>query len=890
MTNADLHPLELTPEHVRKVTDPDSLGFATTEGMPPPARLVGQQVAQDSIDFALQMPDENYNLYVSGQSGSGRTTQVTQAVERAARQVHAPQDWCYVYHFDRPGEPMAISLPPGSAHTFAHDIEAFVIGCRRDLGHAFASEAYRSRRMETLRDVTTRRQQILEELQHEALSRGLLLEITPDEAAIIPLKPPQHAAQDAAQDAAQVAPGRRATASPQPPGEPEPMTPMEFDTLPSEEQQHIVAQQQIVQEAFAQAVPRIQTLEQEARDRLRALNHDIAQRAVDRMSESLLSRYAGHAAIAEYVRHMADDIVAHADVLRATSLDAARSEVARTSPPIAVDGVGPEAEQQDDGQDADRTLIAYEGGAERAPDGGSASRSALAVLLRRYAINVLVTHNADDHAPVVREINPTYFNLLGRIDFGLYHGLPYTDHLMVQPGAFHRANGGYLILQARDLFSHPLSWEAVKRVLRFGVIDTESSDELGNTPAGATLRPEPISVQVKVILIGDPATYTALSMLDPEFGELFKVRADFDSDMPRSAETERFYSQYAGDIAREDAGPPLTNDALARLIEEGSRWAGDQERLSTQLGSVQDLTIEACNLARREQSPVTTREHVARAIAARVRRLSLVSNKLDTLIQQGTILIDTSGAVVGQVNGLTVMSVAQYAFGKPARITARTSPGMAGIVDLERETLMSGPAHSKGILTLSGYLAGRFAQDYPLSLSGSICFEQVYGEIEGDSASSAELFALLSSLSGLPINQALAVTGSVDQRGVVQAVGGVNEKIEGFFTVCRTRGLTGEQGVLIPRANVRHLMLREDVVEAIRARQFHVYAINTIDEGIEILTGVPAGAALPDGAYPPDTVNGRVNRALRTFSQRVRAYGTPPLFDGHRRAGVGVGP
>jgi predicted ATP-dependent protease len=496
-------------------------------------------------------------------------------------------------------------------------------------------------------------------------------------------------------------------------------------------------------------------------------------------------------------------------------------------------------------------------------------RPAVAALLRRYRVNLLVAHKAGMPAPVIQEINPTYLNLLGRIEFGLQGGLPYTDHLMIKAGAFHKANGGYLILQAAALLRHPYAWEAVKRVVRFGVIAMENSDEPQLTPVSASLRPEPIPALIKVILIGDLGIYAALLALDPEFGELFKVRADFDEEMERNRESEGYYSRFIADTARKAGVPPLTAQAVAALIEEGSRMVEDQDQLSTRLRALADLTLEAGYVAGQASATLTDRDHVAEAIAACDRRNGLLSDKLDKLIRQHTILIDTTGEVVGQVNGLTVLSSAGDSFGKPARITARTSPGLAGIVNLERETQMSGPAHSKGILILTGYLAGRYATDYPLSLLGSICFEQIYGEIEGDSASSAELYALLSSVSGLPLKQGLAVTGSVNQRGEVQAVGGVNQKIEGFFSVCAASGLTGDQGVIIPEANTRNLMLREPIVQAVQNGTFHIYAVSSIDAGIELLTGVPAGERAPGGTYPEKTVNWYVDQALRTFFQRV---------------------
>jgi predicted ATP-dependent protease len=838
---------ELRAEQVRAALDPAVLGFDTTASLAAPASVAGQERALESVAFALGINDQQYNLYVSGEPGTGRSTAVERAVQRAAAARHAASDWCYVHHFERPGEPLALELPAGSAMAFAHTLDACVIACRRALRRAFAEEVYRQQRQTLLKDINLQREQTLDRLQGEALAHGFLLQATPTGLATIPLKRTETAAAAAGPSATPAAHQGL-----------EPMTPLEFEALPSEERRRLNAESDLVQELAARILPQLRALEDEARARLQDLDAQIARKAVATETDGLIARYQDTDGVAEFLRHVMADIVAHADVLRAMP-----SQEAPVEPPR--EGADEIPETEPARPDA---LLDLDGDLSERPD--------VAILLRRYRVNVLVSGQEHQTAAVVQEINPSYANLVGRIEFGLRDGLPFTDHLLLKPGAFHRANGGYLILQARDLFSHPRAWEAVKRVLRFGVVSMEGDDEAGIVPASASLRPQPIPVRVKVILIGDPETYGLLLALDPEFPALFKVRADFASSMPRTREAEQFYAQFAGHVARCAAHPPLTADAVAALIEEGSRWVEDQTRVSTVLSAVRDLAVEAGSIAATGRAPATTGAHVAQAIATRERRMSLVPDRLDEMIGEGTILIDTTSEVVGQVNGLTVMSIGGYAFGKPARITARTAPGLAGIVNLERETLMSGPAHSKGILVLGGYLAGRFARDFPLSLAGTICFEQVYGEIEGDSASSAELFALLSSLADAPIRQGLAVTGSVNQRGEIQAIGGVNQKIEGFYKVCARQGLTGEQGVIIPRANVRHLMLRPEVVAAIGAGRFHVYAISTIDEGIELLTGVPAGAANAGGVFPAGSVNERVSRTLCRFTRSMRQFSMAP--------------
>lgn len=869
MTTRDFHSLEIRPEDLRRVVDPASLGFESTDSLSAPATIVGQERGLQSIAFALALKDRTYNLYISGDPGTGRSTAVLRAVTRVASGEPAGQDWCYVYHFERPGEPLALALPAGSAPNFARTIDTFVATSRHELRRTFTSDVYRQQREATLKSLRNQREHLLEELQREALAHGFVMQFTPAGLATIPLK---HVAPQPATPTSETA-----GAAPQAPAEAtaEPMSPVEFEALPAEERQRLNAANEDLQETISRTLSQLNVLGEEAHTRLHEMNQSIARQIIRPFATAIATRYSEDDRIVDYIRHIETDIVEHADLLLMMSLDQARALNEEDS-----DGEEVEDESPNDGAvPEDFALV----------DGDGRELPAVAALLRRYRVNVLVTQKEPGTAPIVQEINPTYANLAGRAEFGLRNGLPVTDHLMLKPGAFHRANGGYMILHARDLFTRPNAWQAVKRTVRFGVITIENSDDMVGLPASASIRPEPIPVRMKVILIGDPETYAILQTLDPEFAELFKIRADFDNSMPHTPAADQFYAQFIADVVRCASLPPLNADAVALCIEEGSRWVADQGRLSTVLSDLRDLALEAASFAVVDESSpqstaapdaktqLVTRKHVMQALVARERRLNLVADRLDEMILEGTILIDMKGEAVGQINGLTVMASGNYAFGKPARITARTAPGLAGIVNIERETMMSGPAHSKGILVLGGYLAGRFAHDQPLSLSATICLEQIYGEIEGDSASSTELYALLSSLSGLPLKQSLAVTGSVNQHGVVQAIGSVNEKIEGFFELCAAHeGLTGEQGVIIPRANVRNLMLRQEVIDAVRAGKFHIYAVNTIDEGIEILTGVPAGTVDAEGVFPAESVNGRVSKTLHDFARSMREFGPSP--------------
>jgi predicted ATP-dependent protease len=452
-------------------------------------------------------------------------------------------------------------------------------------------------------------------------------------------------------------------------------------------------------------------------------------------------------------------------------------------------------------------------------------------------------------------------------------GALYTNFMMARAGALHQANGGFLVLEALELLKQFLAWDTLKRTLKNRRIKIEEPGEQFRLFSTVTLEPEPIPLDVKVVLIGSPWLYYLLHAYEPEFRELFKVQVEFSEYVTRTPENILAFARLLATCCREEGLKPFERSAVAKLVEHSSRLVEDQERLATTFSDLLDVAREASFWAGQNEHNRVTAGDVQRAIEAKIKRSNRLEERLQELITEGTLLVDTAGAVVGQVNGIAIIPLGEYHFGKPSRITARTFLGRGGIIDIEREARMGGKIHSKGVLILSGYLGGRYVQQVPLTLSASIAFEQLYEEVEGDSASSAELYAILSSLSGLPISQGLAVTGSVNQQGAVQAIGAVNAKIEGFFDVCRARGLTGEQGVLIPASNVRHLMLREDVVEAVAARQFHVFPIHTIDEGIALLTGLEAGERGPDGTFPEGSMNALVQERLREMAEQARAYG-----------------
>ena len=470
------------------------------------------------------------------------------------------------------------------------------------------------------------------------------------------------------------------------------------------------------------------------------------------------------------------------------------------------------------------------------------------------------------------ESYPSYYNLLGRVEHRAEMGTLVTDHTMIRAGALHQANGGYLVVEAEALLRDPFAWEALKRCLAQREIRVESFRQEFSVFATAGLTPEPIPLDVKVVLIGPPAIYYLLYALDPDFEELFKVRADFGVDMDWNTHNIGHYARFISTRCQEERLPHFSTAAVRKIVEYGARVAGDQNKLTTRMASIVDIIRESAHWARSVGSKFVEAEHVQRAVDERAYRSRYVQDRLLEAIAAGTLVLETEGQAVGQINGLSVVMLGDYAFGKPSRITARVFMGRAGVVNIEREVKLSGPIHDKGVLILSGYLGWKYASQRPLSLSATIAFEQSYEGIEGDSASLAELYALLSALAEVPLRQAIAVTGAVDQQGRVLPVGAVTEKIEGFYEACRVKGLTGEQGVIIPRRNVRHLMLREDIVEAVRRGEFHVWAIDDVDDGVALLTGLEAGKPGPDGSYPEGSLHQRVGARLQQLAERLSHF------------------
>ena len=611
------------------------------------------------------------------------------------------------------------------------------------------------------------------------------------------------------------------------------LTPEQFEKLPPEEQKKITTVIAELQEKLQAIIRQSPQWRREGHEKIKQLNREVTTFEVGHLIDDLRRKYDATPEIVGYLDAIQQDVIENVD-----------------------DFIKPQ----------DPSIAALMGGPQQPTGKGSFA-------FRRYQVNLLVTHEKDSGAPVIYEDHPTFPNLIGQVEYLSHLGAMVTDFNLIRAGALHRANGGYLLLDAYKILQQPYAWEGLKRALRSSEIRIESLGQMLGMISAASIEPQPIPLSVKVVLLGERRLYYLLSQYDPDFSELFKVAVDFEDEMPRTDESHLLYARTIGSIARKEGLLPLDRTAVARVIEQSSRMAGDAARLSTHTMTLADLLREADYWAAGEDLKAVTARNIQQAIDAQNRRADRMRTRYLEQIREGTILIDTSGERVGQINGLSVIMLNQFSFGHPTRITARVRLGRGEVIDIEREVALGGPIHSKGVMILSSFLGSRYAIDYPLSLSASLVFEQSYGGVEGDSASSAELYVLLSALAEVPIRQSFAVTGSVNQHGEVQAIGGVNEKIEGYFDLCRSRGLTGEQGVLIPASNVRHLMLRSDVVEAVAAGQFRIFPVGSIDQGIEILTGLPAGDRDVEGKFPFGSINQRVEVRLIELAEKRISFG-----------------
>ena len=602
----------------------------------------------------------------------------------------------------------------------------------------------------------------------------------------------------------------------------------EFLALPQKVKDAVQEKRERLEAELRNAMRQLLDMEQKITDEIKKLNRDVALYAIGHLVNALLEKYRSAPEVIAYLRDVQSDI-----------LDNLVQFVKRGEPQQQLPF--PTTWMKEDP-------------------------------FKKYEVNVIVDNSDVKGAPVVIESNPTYQNLFGRTEKEVQLGALITDFTMIRGGALHKANNGYLIVPVEELLRNPFAYDGLKRALQNGQIVIEELEARYGFISTKSLKPQPIPLDAKVILIGNPYLYQQLFSLDMDFIELFKVKAEFDTTMARTEENVKQYAAFVCTLCQKENLKHLDRSGLAKIVEYSSRLAADQQKLSTRFAEVADIFREANFYASQEKSNLATGKHVKKAIEERIYRSKLIQEKIQEMIQRGVLLIDTDAEKVGQVNGLSVMGLGDFAFGSPSRVTASIGLGREGVIDIEREAKMGGPIHTKGVLILSGYLNEKYARDKPLSLSARLVFEQNYGGVEGDSASSTELYAMLSALSGLPIRQSIAVTGSVNQKGEVQAIGGVNEKIEGFFEVCKAKGFTGKQGVMIPESNVQNLMLKEEVVDAVKAGQFHVYAVKTIDQGIEVLTDVKAGERRDDGTFENGTVNHKVDKRLKSMAEKLREF------------------
>ncbi|MBI4774436.1 MAG: AAA family ATPase [Deltaproteobacteria bacterium] len=810
---------ELKPESLYRRCNPEVFPFETTKDLEDLTEFIGQPRALEALRFGVGIESEGFNVFALGNPGTGKHTFVRQFLESRAETEQVPPDICYVNNFEEPHRPKILRLKAGGGKELFQDMEKLVEELRNALRAAFENEEYQNRQRTVAQEIQEQQQHAFEDLQKKADEKSLSVLRTPAGLAFAPVR------------------------------DGEVVPPDEFKKLPEEEQERIKHDAEELQQESQKIFQKIPVWEREMREKLKDLNREVTSFTVVPLINELRKKYEDAPDVATYLNVVEKDTIDNAQALLQSQ--GAQEPGQRLLP----SGVGPQAA------------------------GGPASESPQ---LRQYRVNVLVDHSESKGAPVVYEDNPNLQNLVGRVEHLASMGMLLTDFNMIRSGALHRANGGYLVMDALKLLLQPFAWDALKRLLKSREIKIESLSQMYGFISTVSLEPEPVPLDVKVTLLGSPMIYYLLRYHDPEFGQLFKVAADFDMEVDRTEQNVGLYGRLIGTVARKEGLRHFDRDAVARIVERGARIAGDGEKLSVHMQAITDLLRESNYWAGQNGNGIVGASDVQRAIDAWIYRSDRIRERMQEQIQRGIILIDTEGRKVGQVNGLSVIQLGEFAFGRPSRITARVRMGKGEVVDIEREVEMGGPIHSKGVLILAGFLGERYATDQPLSLSASLVFEQSYSGVEGDSASSAELYSLLSAIAKAPIDQSLAVTGSVNQHGQIQPIGGVNEKIEGFFDTCKQKGLNGDQGVLIPASNVRHLMLRQDVIDAAKEGRFHIYAVESIDQGIEILTGVPAGEPDAEGNYPPDSINGKVCARLKEFAEKQKKFSQSP--EGERRA------
>ncbi|MBM3940497.1 MAG: ATP-dependent protease [SAR202 cluster bacterium] len=783
----------------------EELGFTSTREVAPLEGTIGQDRALRALEFGLGVRTPGFNVFVSGQVGTGRNTTLATYLRTVAASRPTPNDWVYVHNFRDSLKPRGLSLPPGMGKQFAREMAELVTEVRTRVPRAFESEQYKQRMQEGLRDLEARHRRMTEEMLAEAKRRGFDIAVTPGAMLATPLS-----------------------------ARGEPLQQEEFQAMPPEDRAALEQRHRELMEYLAGRTAELRQLDKEVVRQRQGVDRQIADFALRPLFDDLRRQYGEWPETLEYLQEVHDDMLENMQAFRLT------------------------AEQ-----------VAEQG----SPEMAAAFAARMEQHWEHYRINLFMDNSRMNGAPVVFEYSPTYYNVFGRIDHALKMGALSTDFMMLHAGAAHRANGGFLVLQAREVLTNPFVWQALKQALRSGELRMENLGEQVAVLPTMSLSPEPIPFDVKIILVGSPMIARLLFMEDEDFSKYFKVRADFEYTIPLNRANIRKFGSFVMNRVQQEGLLHFHASGVARLAEFSSRLVEDQEKLTTRFSEIADVITEANFWALQAGHNEVTGEHVVQALAERRRRSSLVENQLEDLYDRDILRVEVDGESVGQVNGLAVIDMGDYSFGRPSRLTARVGAGRGEVVNIEEGSRMSGRIHTKGFQILTGYLMGKYGVEGTLPLRATVAFEQTYEEVEGDSASSAELYALLSAITNVPIFQGLAVTGSVDQQGRVQAVGGVTRKVEGFYNVCKSKGITGKQGVIVPAANARNLVLDREVVQAIEDGLFHVYAVSTIDEGLELLTGMSMGEPDGRGIYPKDTINRRIHDALKAMNERMRPMG-----------------
>lgn len=804
---------KLTSDQLYRKCDPSKFDFNSTADLEERLSALGQDRAIHAVELGIHIKSRGYNLFCLGPEGTGKTSLVKRVLEKEAKNRKTPDDWAYVYNFDEPYKPIAMNFPAGKAAEFAKDVDELLDELADSLPEIIESEEYKAALGIIRQKYKTKKEEYINVLQKKAKGKRVSLLHMQMGLVVAPMK------------------------------DGEVLSPDAFEQLPEDEKKLVMDDLNAMQEEIENATQDLPRWEEKQKREITILREKFVRSAVKNPIDELRKKYKSQQP-SRFLKQIQDNILENID-----------------------DFVPVDSDKQNTAAGADEDPLQLLLSKMKQPEEDK---------FAKFKVNVIIKNVPDSGAPIITVDYPTQGNLVGKVERIQQYGALLTDFTLIKAGALHQANGGFLLLDARKVLEQPFAWDSLKRAIASKRVKIEApSEETSFTTI--SLEPEPIPLDVKVVLTGDFEIYELLSERDPDFRDFFKVEADFGMIMDRNAENEIEYAKLIGSLSKKKQLRSLNRQAVARVIEYASRLADDAGKLTAHISSIGDLLREADYWARVSNSKQIGKNHIDQAIEAQIYRSDRIKKAMLEEIDKGTILMDVKGERVGQINGLVVYDFSRYSFGKPARITTQVRIGKGDFMDIEREISMSGPIHTKGVLILKSLISNRFAKHSPLSLSASIVFEQSYGGVDGDSASSTEYYCLLSAISNLPIKQSIAVTGSINQFGEIQPIGGVNEKIEGFFDVCAHDGLTGKQGVIIPRTNVDNLMLRADIVQAVEDGRFTIYAIDTVDDGIEILTGVKAGKADNKGNYPKGSVNYMVEESLRQYYEDYARYAKETL-------------